>query len=44
VDTESPVEVAARADLTVAGAAGAVALLRALAGAADASTDARAQA
>ena len=34
VDTESPPEVAARADLTVRGAAGAVALLRTLAGAA----------
>ncbi len=33
VDTESPREVAERADLTVAGATGAVALLRALAGA-----------
>ncbi|HEX3333574.1 MAG TPA: trehalose-phosphatase [Acidimicrobiales bacterium] len=36
VDHESPPEVAARADLTVAGAAGAVALLRRLADAADA--------
>ena len=40
VDTESPAEVAARADLTVAGAAGAVALLRALADAASAQPNA----
>ena len=44
VDTESPVEVAARADLTVSGAAGSVALLRALADAADARPNAKAQA
>ena len=44
VDTESPAEVAARADLTVAGAAGAVALLRALADAAGAKPNATAQA
>jgi trehalose 6-phosphate phosphatase len=43
VDTESPREVAARADLTVEGAAGAVTLLRTLADAASATADANAQ-
>ncbi len=42
VDPESPPEVAAHADLTVAGAAGAVALLRTLAEAARASANAQA--
>ncbi len=44
VDAESPAEVAARADLTVEGATGAVALLRALADAASASPSAGAAA
>ena len=44
VDDESPPEVAAHADLTVAGAAGAVALLRTLAEAAAAAADADADA
>jgi trehalose 6-phosphate phosphatase len=44
VDTESPAEVARRADLSVDGAAGAVALLRALADAAGARPNANAQA
>jgi trehalose 6-phosphate phosphatase len=44
VDAESPAEVAARADFTVDGAAGAVALLRTLADVANARTDAQPQA